>query len=62
MYFTEEGELKRTLQSLACGKARVLLKSPKVFFSFFAKVFIINKDIFHFLAQKIHILSVQTSV
>lgn len=26
----EEGELKRTLQSLACGKARVLLKNPKV--------------------------------
>lgn len=25
----EEGELKRTLQSLACGKARVLLKNPK---------------------------------
>ena len=25
----EEGELKRTLQSLACGKARVLHKSPK---------------------------------
>lgn len=25
----EDGELRRTLQSLACGKARVLLKSPK---------------------------------
>ncbi|CAL8119031.1 unnamed protein product [Orchesella dallaii] len=25
----EEGELKRTLQSLACGKARVLMKEPK---------------------------------
>ncbi|VFV40708.1 cullin-partial [Lynx pardinus] len=25
----EDGELRRTLQSLACGKARVLVKSPK---------------------------------
>lgn len=25
----EDSELRRTLQSLACGKARVLLKSPK---------------------------------
>ncbi|EPY86938.1 cullin-4A [Camelus ferus] len=25
----EDGELRRTLQSLACGKARVLIKSPK---------------------------------
>ena len=25
----EEGELRRTLQSLACGKARVLNKSPR---------------------------------
>ncbi|XP_050344981.1 cullin-4A isoform X1 [Nymphalis io] len=25
----EEGELRRTLQSLACGKARVLLKAPR---------------------------------
>lgn len=25
----EEGELKRTLQSLACGKARVLNKNPR---------------------------------
>lgn len=25
----EEGELKRTLQSLACGKARVIMKTPK---------------------------------
>lgn len=25
----DDGELRRTLQSLACGKARVLLKSPK---------------------------------
>jgi cullin-4A len=25
----EDGELRRTLQSLACGKARVLHKSPK---------------------------------
>ena len=28
--FSEEGELKRTLQSLACGRARVLTKEPKV--------------------------------
>jgi hypothetical protein len=25
----EDGELRRTLQSLACGKARVLLKNPR---------------------------------
>lgn len=25
----EDGELRRTLQSLACGKARVLVKSPR---------------------------------
>lgn len=25
----QEGELKRTLQSLACGKARVIKKTPK---------------------------------
>lgn len=25
----QDGELRRTLQSLACGKARVLIKSPK---------------------------------
>ena len=29
----EDGELRRTLQSLACGKARVLTKKPKVFSS-----------------------------
>ena len=28
--FTEESELRRTLQSLACGKARVLQKMPRV--------------------------------
>ncbi len=28
--FAEDGELRRTLQSLACGKARVLIKNPKV--------------------------------
>ena len=28
--FAEDGELRRTLQSLACGKARVLVKKPKV--------------------------------
>lgn len=27
--FTEDSELRRTLQSLACGKARVLTKIPK---------------------------------
>lgn len=26
---SEDGELRRTLQSLACGKARVLTKTPK---------------------------------
>lgn len=26
---SEDSELRRTLQSLACGKARVLIKSPK---------------------------------
>lgn len=26
---SEDSELRRTLQSLACGKARVLVKSPK---------------------------------
>lgn len=26
---SEDGELRRTLQSLACGKARVLAKNPK---------------------------------
>ena len=28
--FAEDGELRRVLQSLACGKARVLSKNPKV--------------------------------
>ena len=28
----EDRELRRTLQSLACGKVRVLTKEPKVFF------------------------------
>lgn len=28
-WFTEDSELRRTLQSLACGKARVLTKIPK---------------------------------
>lgn len=27
--FAEDSELRRTLQSLACGKARVLIKNPK---------------------------------
>lgn len=30
MSCTEDGELRRTLQSLACGKVRVLRKEPKV--------------------------------
>lgn len=29
MNFLQDGELRRTLQSLACGKARVLTKIPK---------------------------------
>lgn len=29
LWCTEEGELRRTLQSLACGKARVLNKNPR---------------------------------
>ena len=29
-FFTEKSQLERTLQSLACGKARVLTKTPKV--------------------------------
>lgn len=29
MYPPQDGELRRTLQSLACGKARVLHKNPK---------------------------------
>jgi len=29
LIFAEDGELRRTLQSLACGKARVLTKTPK---------------------------------
>ncbi len=29
IYYFQDGELRRTLQSLACGKARVLIKSPK---------------------------------
>lgn len=28
-FVTEDSELRRTLQSLACGKARVLIKNPK---------------------------------
>lgn len=30
IFSTEDGELRRTLQSLACGKARVISKEPKV--------------------------------
>ena len=29
--FSEDSELRRTLQSLACGKARVIIKNPKVY-------------------------------
>ena len=32
LLFAEDSELRRTLQSLACGKAKVLLKKPKVIF------------------------------
>lgn len=32
--FTDEMELKRTLQSLACGKARVVYKIPKVRYAY----------------------------
>jgi len=43
----EEGELKRTLQSLACGKARVLHKSPKGKEINSGDRFIVNKDFTH---------------
>lgn len=29
MAFSEKGELDRTLQSLACGRLRVILKTPR---------------------------------
>ena len=29
VYYFQDGELRRTLQSLACGKARVLQKTPR---------------------------------
>ena len=31
-HFTEDSELRRTLQSLACGRARPIIKKPKVAF------------------------------
>ena len=34
VYLTEDSELRRTLQSLACGKARPVLKKPKVILFF----------------------------
>ena len=43
----EDGELRRTLQSLACGKARVLLKSPKGKDINDGDKFIANKDFTH---------------
>ncbi|CAD5118119.1 DgyrCDS6858 [Dimorphilus gyrociliatus] len=43
----EEGELKRTLQSLACGKARVLTKEPKGKDIFTTDKFHFNKDFKH---------------
>merc|ERR1712029_446083 len=43
----EEGELRRTLQSLACGKARVLHKSPKGKEINNGDRFIVNKDFSH---------------
>merc|ERR1711981_74050 len=43
----EDGELRRTLQSLACGKARVLLKSPKGKEVNDRDKFIVNKEFTH---------------
>ena len=43
----EDGELRRTLQSLACGKARVLLKSPKGKEINDGDKFIVNKEFTH---------------
>jgi len=43
----EEGELRRTLQSLACGKARVLSKSPKGKEILNGDRFLMNKEFTH---------------
>ncbi len=43
----EDGELRRTLQSLACGKARVLYKAPKGKDICDGDRFIFNKDFTH---------------
>ena len=43
----EDGELRRTMQSLACGKARVLLKSPKGKEVNDGDKFIVNKEFTH---------------
>ena len=45
----EEGELKRTLQSLACGKARVLQKVPRGRDIDDGDKFVYNKDFTHHL-------------
>uniref|UniRef100_A0A8C2YNQ1 Cullin-4B n=1 Tax=Chinchilla lanigera TaxID=34839 RepID=A0A8C2YNQ1_CHILA len=43
----EDGELRRTLQSLACGKARVLAKNPKGKDTEDGDKFICNSDFIH---------------
>ena len=45
----EDGELRRTLQSLACGKARVLLKAPRGKDICDGDKFVFNKDFTHSL-------------
>jgi hypothetical protein len=58
---TEDGELRRTLQSLACGKKRVLKKVPM-------GKDVNDHDTFHFNADfddphaKVHINSIQAKV
>ena len=43
----EDGELRRTLQSLACGKARVLQKAPRGKDINDGDKFVYNKDFTH---------------
>ena len=60
-HMQDDAELKRTLQSLACGKKRVLKKYP-------AGKEVENGDVFSFNVDfedphpKIHINSIQTKV